>query len=584
MSTDFVVEILPDVNDQLYFIVKARDIGLPEAGARYLRQRINLTPEDIKTLRLGNASPVISRKVATEVSQWLLGADLNGNLTAALGRPEPIRLVINVDERLLPALADVPVELLTFAGSPFVLRQQVHSIVHLLPKVGIPQNTAATPDWPLRVLVLRSNPRDLGGAVPLATPIRDAVVNLATQHLGPIAVQVDVLSSEPDVAKPTTWEAFREQIHNTNYHILLYLGHGDLLENFEGLPPVGVLQFESEDGQAHTPVASEQLRAELQINPVPVVLLIGCLTAAQIPAGIKVLVDENTPQWMRGGEGVAQALVNGECGVQFALGMRYRLETQAAVSFLQGFFRSLFSDAPGDLEMAVRAGRSNLYAISPYPPNWSAPVIFRTLGKEPTFGFMASPPAAGLGVNTLIDERDQAYRTAAWTSLIQQPIGTRVPGGLTFQYQVLADAEQRIKERAVAGGAFIVPERVEAQHNQTVSLPVNLHGNLNVNRLSGKLVVSSEGASIQSLRATPALKTSGYRVFYEYPEDNQAFFEIRKAQNGGGNPLPEGTLFEATLSLGDAFPVVYPVNIDGLETQPPRQLKTGNNAIIVPPP
>src|SRR5207253_1739648 len=118
---------------------------------------------------------------------------------------------------------------------PLVVTPQVEALVYLLPKATPSPQSMKLPHWPLRVLIVRSNPPDLGGVVPPAGPIRDAIVALGNDvalHLPPgqqvNPVQVDVLSSEPGIAMPATWPAVAAQIAGHSYHILVYLGHGDL--------------------------------------------------------------------------------------------------------------------------------------------------------------------------------------------------------------------------------------------------------------------------------------------------------------------------------------------------------------------
>ena len=577
MSNDFLVEIMPELNGQLALIVRANN--LPQLGQRLPRQPFNLEIQLIDQLRRGDALPALVQQVTAAVSTWLLGNDLKAYLLAALfgGR---MRLVFSMDERLRAALADLPVELLELDGGvvPLALNPQVSAIVHLLEKVGVPQNSPSARSWPLRVLIVRSNPNDLGGSVPKGAPIRDEIIQLG-KKLDPSLVKVDLLSSEVGVARPATWDAFREQLRKTPYDVVVYLGHGDLLPANEGLPPSGVLQMENDDAEAHTPVSAKQLAAVLYNNPVPVVILAGCLTAAEVPIEKKQSVEESIPQWMRGSQGVAQALVNSESGVQFAVGMRYRLETHDAVKFLHAFFQSLLLDKPGNAEEAVRAGRTELHAISPYAASWAAPVIFSTRVPEPMFEFLATPPHKPIEA---FDEQAQEIRNIFWKSLVQQPLSKRPPGGIAPVNQVLADMEQRLRGDPLNKGPLMMPPMVEASAGQTVTLPIELYGQLDLDVLRGKVVVSGEAINFQSVQRTQALKERGYQVLAAR-EGNEIMFRIERTQDNGGGPLPEGPLFEITLTLGAVFPIVYLVNVNILAIEPHTLIRSGNNAIIVPP-
>lgn len=579
MSHNFLIEIAPDVNNQLR--VNLKGDSLAAAGLEFLRPPFQLSEPEIAELRRGDAQPALVQQVEDRLHHWLVVNGIGPYVAQNLPGPaiDRLRLVFSINERLEATLADVPIELLEVNGDILALRPDV-DIVHLLPRTSAAQGSVAPPDWPLRILIVRSNPGDLGGAVPAATPMCDYIQQIGNQQ-GPALVRIDLLSNEPGATQPPTWEALREQLRKVGYHVLVYLGHGDLVETFVGLPPSGVLQLESSDGQTHVSVSSEQLKYALQNRPVPAVLLVGCLTAAQVPANIRALIDQELPRWMRGSQGVAQALVNSQGGPQFAVGMRYRLDDQAAEAFLRAFFRSLIELAPGDLEAAVRSGRRELHAISPYPPSWSAPVIFRSPGEEPTFPFLARLPALPPDP---ADERDQSYRQSAWSALVQLPRSTRRPESEAFPREVLAEAERRLIERAVGkGAAVLIIGDAEAQPNQLVKVQIRLHGQLDVRTVEGKLLATTQGVTFQSLTRTQALKDSGFHVLAQV-DGGEVFFRIVRDGIMGNAILPEGPLFEATLSVGEAFSVIYQITLEHIETEPQRIVRSFSNAILVPPP
>ena len=101
--------------------------------------------------------------------------------------------------------------------------------------------------------------------------------------------------------------------------------------------------------------------------------------------------------------------------------MRHRLETTDAERFLQAFVLSLLKLNPGDVERAVRAGREEMFAQKPYPPSWSAPVLFRAASVEPLFDFLCTAPIAF----DPLDEHDQALREKGWKALSELPAGVR---------------------------------------------------------------------------------------------------------------------------------------------------------------
>jgi hypothetical protein len=576
MATDYQLELSPG-DPLLRLVVRAQ--GLPQAGMPLDRQRFKVEPDKMDQLRGGDAPPALVIEVADKVSKWVLGNDLGLLLVQAFGQPNSsVRLIFNVDERLRSDLADVPVELTVPAGggTPLALHPQVTAIVHLLPKVGIPLTPLAADAWPFRVLLVRSNPADLGGAVPAALPLR-AQILAAAPGLGPGLVQVDVLSREagPGVVGDPTPAVFKEQLTRIAYNLLIYLGHGDVLQTHQGLSPVGVLQFENDDGSAHESVPADQLAVLLHNRPVPVVVLAGCLTAGQLPQEIRAEV----PQWIRGSQGVAQALVNSESGVQFAVGMRYRIDNQEAVKFLHAFFQSLLQDQPGNVEAAVRAARGDLHFLRPYSASWSAPMVFSTLRGEPLFPFLATPPAPASPILEL--EPYQRTREIFWRTLSGLAWSRRQPEFVDSLKQGLVAVEQQLVQIVLARAALLMPAWAEAQAGQMVHLPVELYRPVQADVLEGRLVVDGD-ISIQGVQPTQALLGSGYQLLAG-AGGKQVKFRIQRDIPGQG-VLPAGALFTATLVPGSASPVLYPVSVDSLQMQPQRPVCPGNNVVIVPPP
>ena len=320
MSRDYRFEIRPNGRKDVQVIFRGQ--GQPEVGTPFPRTIPTLNPDQIDSFRRGEVRPSEVEELSEKVSDWLLSTDLRPMLALLISDPNPLRLVFAIDGSLQPTFGDVPIELLRVdpGSEHLVIHAHVASILHLLPKVGGSGGSAATLDWPMRILLVRSNPGDLGGRVPPATRLCGEIVALGKQQFGQGRVQVDLLSSEAGAAGPPTWEGFRKAVQQAQYHVLVYLGHGDVQQLHEDLPPLSQLLFESDDPAVHEPVNSKRLASVLRSHPIPVVVLAGCLTAAQPDAGSLA----NLSAWMRGNQGVAQALVNSEAGVTFSVGMRSR--------------------------------------------------------------------------------------------------------------------------------------------------------------------------------------------------------------------------------------------------------------------
>lgn len=587
MTSDFRIDIAPN-GPALRFNLIHNTAGVPSVGLPFDRQPLNLSGPLIDNLRRGDASPAEVQQVTSDLSKWLFGNDIAPLLSAALNQPgnEQVRLIFSInDEQLRESLADAPFELclLQGGGIPLALNARNASIFHLLNKVGTSRLSPGAGTWPLRVLIVRSNPLDLGGAIPEAAVIRNDIANtLVNKGLNPNLVQVHILSSEngPDIAGKPTREGFRTQLNKAAYDILIYLGHGDVLPVYQGLPPVNVLQLESDDGSAHVTVPADQLAIFLHERPMPVVLLIGCLTAAGVPADLKAGVGSLIPQWMRGVQGLAQALVNSESGVQLAVGTRYMLETADAILFLKSFFNSLLASKPGDVEAAVHAARRDLHFSNPPGSySWSAPIIFRDLRPEPIFPFLAAPPSNLCPTA----EEHQSLRTILWDNLSKQAWAIRSTNGAsTTVHDLLATVEQQYVQAILAKGpALIMPICVEGRSEESVTIAMELQGDLNIDELRGTIVVGGAEVNVTALVATPELLASGYEVLSS-TKDNRATFSIERQV--GTATMKTGPILKATVKLAEANQVVYPINLSITRTNPQQPVCTGINAVIVPGP
>jgi hypothetical protein len=597
MSNDFEIEIRPN-GDKLELKIVGPSIG--PNGKFCERVTPSFNADKLDLLRGGDASDMVVEEMTANVSQWLQDPDLDLPLIlnlANVGQPGflPSRLIFNVrnivDEKLRYKLADVPFELLRASddSTPFVLHQGVSSVVHMLPKVGIAPTSPTAGMWPLRILILRANPEDWGGEVSEALPIRDLIKSLRPDF-GPDLLQVDVLSREqglPASDHPTK-ENLNERLKK-RYDILVFVGHGDIRESFEGQLPIGVVQLETEDGKHADPVDASQLSILLHAFPVPVVLLIGCMTASGLPADVLQELSKEIPQWMRGIHGVAQALINSQSGVQVAVGMRFKIESKDGERFLKSFFTSLLGqpggpvEEIGDIEAAVRTARRDLNLFGHRPPlSRAAPVIFRTLGKEPMFPYIATPPTCP------IVSAHQEVRANIWDALSKLNLSWRQTQGESLYERILdmlKDVDQKLVDEVLGQhSALIMPGRVEAEPDKTVVVPVELRGSLNVSNLQGGLVELSGDCKIIDLIPTKALTDAGFDLFLrQTPEENRKEFIIRQG-NGTASPLPVGNLFEIIIAIKPTVSTYYVIGVEKLKTIPPISICSSNNGIIVPPP
>ena len=607
MNRDFRIALVPGAKeDEVQLVLYG--IGYAEAGKPLDITRMLFTPQieeiDPPPPKLVDIDPSIlgelrgeegKRKVESAiklVSDWVLGTDVSLALETLIGNLPPdsqVRIIFSADKRLRPIfdLTKVPVELIRPKGVdiPFAINPKVASILHLLDEVGVGQSAASSLDWPLRVLIVRSNPTDLGLAVPEATPLRNKILNLGDKFGGG-AVVVDVISSEATVGTPATWDAFTKKLNDQEpYDIVIYLGHGSLEE--EGAELIGCLQFEDSGGR-HDPIPAYNIVVPLENKPVPVVLLIACQTSDQVVEDkYKKLHAANMPRWIRGSQGVAQALINSpQSGTQLVVGMRYKLDTEDAVRFLESFFDSLLQNTPGNVEAAVHLARQELKTKSRFPAAFSAPVVFRRLRgpdvDEPLFRFIANKKYVATTCQG--PEGDWTAREILWTDLKELPWGQRSEESKGQAQRMLKLFEDRLIQNAVAKAALILPESILGLPGEKTILRVKLHGSLgeaNLTKLSGQLLFDREDISIDKVQASPELKAAGYKALTEIGT-RQVDFSIEPTAEP--KALQNVTLFEVTLIMGSSFNHWSHVRISGIQTKPQKVVCPGMNAIVVPPP
>ncbi len=399
--SDFKIEMAPD-GDRVRLRITDPDNPIGEDfAARPLPQ---LDAGVLDRLRQDDASAEEVAALQQALAGWLFDGGVGVLLRTTLNRlpgATRLRLVLGIHPQLWPALGELPFELLPWGNDALLLHSKVASLVYQLPESGA--DGPLDSHGPLRVLLVRSNPKDLGD-VPDAAPIRDRWAALGQQGDGG-GVQVEWLSREEGALEAATWAAVRRRVKEGRPDLLVYLGHGEVDQSKS--PPVAALQLE-QPPDAHgyvysDPVTAATLATWLHNYPVPVVVLASCLTAFEAVAGPRqAALERLAPAWARGNQGVAQALVNSRSGVRVGIGMRYNLNTEAAKTMLGALIDSLLeAEQPGNIEAAVRAARLEMRVADQVSPAWSAPVVFVApgpplvlpVGARPAGGRPSTPPA-----------------------------------------------------------------------------------------------------------------------------------------------------------------------------------------------
>lgn len=569
MTHDVGLELVPDGNGGI-------TLTFTDGGANTVLTRAMPAFDNglLDALRRGDPTQNDVSTLISEVSLWVLGQDLGGPIKAVLDAQKPVRVVVRLDPGL-PPLLDLPLELTTFplAVRPLVLQPDVRAFVYV-PAAVPPIPTAPVGAWPLRVLLVRSNPEDLGGAVPPIAPVRRAILDAATDAgVQDGAVQVELVSSEEQGSEPVTFARFREAIGSQSFDVLVYLGHGAVAQ--VATAPVGQLQFELPGG--HEAVDAGRIAAELQAHPIRVVILAGCLTAAQVlgvPQDVQELIRTALPQWQRGAQGVAQALVETDARVELAVGMRGRLEVEQASTFLVAFFKSLVQTSPGDVELAVRAARNELFGNSPVPPAWSSPVVF-VKSVPPVFGFMTEPlPQVKFSAEkqTQLD-KTRAIRQFVATQFVDA-VGDRAPWIAAFAAAATAETAVLKKEPMVRPCFISAPPG-------PVRMEIELVGSVKAIRLEGTVTIGTDGASIDRMLPDPRLEAAGFQFLRADDGSQKARFVIER--QGPAAKLAAGRLFTIDVTLPTPPPAVHEVVVSGAQSDPPRVIWSGMDVVAVVP-
>jgi hypothetical protein len=537
-------------------------------------------------LRTGSAPRNVLQTVQAEVSKWVLKPDLYALLTVEIARTrDPVRLIWQIDGDVRPDLSEVPFEAITPDGGPlpYVTLSEIVGFTHLLPKTGTPPLDTAASDWPLRCLMLRANPPDLGGAVP---PAIDLVTSIRAEipALAPGQFLIDVLTSEtpPNPLPPgvrvlgsPTFNELTNALDRCKYDVFVFVGHGDVDSLYTDQPPVPFLQLEDPSNTSHIAVPAERLSYLLYRRPVPVVLLMGCLTAATLTPVARSAIDPLIPRWMRGSEGVAQALINGSSGVKISVGMRYRTEVQDVCLFLSKFFHSLLIGQKGNVEIAVLEARRGLYSQSPHPSSWVAPMMFSSLPPEPVFPFITTP-AACPDFST-----QDALREQVWKMRAQLLSMSNADPNLDAEFLAyLEAAESELINIVTRTGPLIMPTRQETTPGLTTSTVLELHGRpLDVDRIDLQVTLQNPDGQFGVATASPPAAAAF--IFSETRGPDLAKLILRFERTVPGKMLPVGPLASLEIKAGRTGKSIYVIAVEILKTDPKTTVCPARNALLV---
>jgi hypothetical protein len=521
--------------------------------------------EALDALQEGDIDKTTYNNLVNVLSGWFFDNEVREILKNSLpGNGSGLRLVFVIKDNVRTLMSELPFELLWHEtpDSPLIVRKDVKCLVYRLEKSAAAASNPALKNWPLKVLLVRSSPPDQN-AVPTVAGLRTHILELG-ERFGKDMVQVDVISGEPGIDRPATWSKLQAHLQQSNqYSLMVYFGHGRLAHTAG--ERVAQILLEAEDGGGNQPISSGQLAKLLTDVPIPVVLLTGCVTAAD-PAGVE----------RRSGaaQGVAQALVNSSvAGVQVAVGMRTEVRTDAAEEMLKAFFSALLDRTKGgDIDAAVWSARSKLFLTKPFPPSWAAPVVFRAIETEPLLDFVAQP--VSFEVSRDMDKFLQ-FRARFWKFLPD------LTGEALDEVEVaIVGLEESLREAGLKIGPLMMPERANAVPGKQATFSVFLHGTLSIRSLTGSIVVPESAARITAVKLTPAAKNAGFKMA---EPTHTSTFSIESI-DGTQKLLDDKELLTVTMDVPTtAPPGIHSLKLEVSEIVPRAKYWPGDNVLVVRP-
>lgn len=557
--------------------------GTPEDFHRELPA---LRADELETLRRGTATDVDLASLTSALSKWLLEPELWNTFRDAVSGADPVRLVLSSTRDIPEVLVDLPFELLTLKDEniPFVLQRSVGALAHQLALGSNRRVVSRT--VPLRVLILRASAGDRE-EVPGAVPLRKRLIRLKRGR-----VIVDLLSSEigSGVDGPPTLSGLEDQLgQKPPYDILVFLGHGMLVDRPGSQMPFLIFEDDRGAGSPGRQISTKQLESTLQAHPVPVVLLAGCTTAASAQ------YQADVPQWMRGVQGVAQSLVSSAtAGVQIAIGTRNRLTNDEATCLLEAFFRSLVrgqdGGAKGNVEIAVKYARRMLYQRDPAACAFSTPVLFSSLPSEPVFEFLAHDQGGLQDDIKSAVEIATSTRADAWNILSKSSGQLRDGEAQQTIRNVATLAErtsQQISDAVRKRASSVIPSWVVGQPSTVVEpMPVVLRWQEGKEprraSLRGKIELDGQGALIRDIVIDESVSAAGYTLLTSRLDRASVVFRLEPG-SADARPLADGPLFHLVIAIQDSASGVIPVIIKNLVPEGLSSMSwyQGTGAIIV---
>jgi len=185
----------------------------------------------------------------------------------------------------------------------------------------------------------------------------DATLREMEQNRIPAAIQP---GGYRQVAEPGSMEQLLSTLREQSYHIMHFLGHGEVLARATGIPAMerGYLRFVDAAGESQW-VNGEQLQHLLEFTPaLQLVVLNACHGGASVARS------------------VALELVYH--GLPYVVALQGDILQEAARHFIETFYAEL--QCGNDIAYAVAAGRAEIAAHLPQTLDWCLPVLYTNIG------------------------------------------------------------------------------------------------------------------------------------------------------------------------------------------------------------
>ena len=275
-----------------------------------------------------------------------------GHLARERGRGLRLRLVFDPATLAHSPLAGLPWELIFQDPTRgFLVSDRRTQVVRHL---DVEHPTVLPPiEPPLKVLAIAAGPE---GYPPLQLVSEEARIRSAWEAKGSIALDFVYSITLPDL---------RERLLRGAYHVLHFMGHGELRESELG-GAEGALLFEIPGGRAERISATRLASAFRGLGDLRLVVLNAC--------------DSGRFPRRRGTDpfrAVATALLL--AGVPAVVAMQFAISDRAAIAFGGGLFRALSGKRPDPVEAAVAEGRYAIADDNPGSLEWATPVLFSRL-------------------------------------------------------------------------------------------------------------------------------------------------------------------------------------------------------------